>query len=115
MVVFYNFLPFPSPRGRTSAQREKGCEGGRKRRHYLAYFDIAAQDQRDPFALRPRFTIDPRNREVEDREAPTISEMSIPVSETRYWFAVTGASLSRAPIVLELYGNNDEYIETADR
>jgi hypothetical protein len=50
--------------------------------------------------------------EVEDREAPTISEMSIPVSETRYWVAVTGASLSHAPIVLEFY---DEYIETVDR
>lgn len=48
---------------------------------------------------------------MEDREAPTISEMSIPVSEMRYWVAVTGgASLSRAPIVFELYGNNDEYI-----
>lgn len=65
-------------------ERMRSEEKEKERRHYLVYFDIAVRDQRDPFALRLRFTIDSGEAEVEIERGPTISEMSIPVSETRY-------------------------------
>jgi len=63
VVVFYNFLPFPSPRGEhPSEEKERNRSGNERDGIIPAYFDIAAGDQRDLFALRPRFTIEPGNR-----------------------------------------------------
>lgn len=67
----FNFLPSHlfATNIRGELEGEVAREGEKERQHYLAYFDIAVRDQRDPFALRLRFTIDSGSRGG-DRERP---------------------------------------------